>query len=284
MVLYHLGGAFAAPKYLGQPFFEHLFLFGHAGVEFFFVLSGFIIFYVHQNDIGQLHLLPRYLKRRAIRIYPAYWIIFVGITSFAAAVPAFRESVPSTAAVLIKSLLLVPQDPALVGGTGAPVIIVAWSLQYEILFYSIFAVFIANAWAGAMLLGFLCVWWTLGGIAGTPEFPLSYMAPHFFAMFAIGICAACLTRNQVVQVPVLWVVAGLTIFTTTAALEVGGIGGAGLDRSPAISLGLRLSYGLASGCLVCGLVALEQKTRKSAPGLLQNSATRPMSFISCIIP
>jgi len=32
--------------------------FGHAGVDFFFVLSGFIIYWVHSKDIGQCFALP----------------------------------------------------------------------------------------------------------------------------------------------------------------------------------------------------------------------------------
>jgi len=49
--------------------------FGHAGVDFFFVLSGFIIFFVHGKDIGKPSRLPHYVWRRFIRIYPVYWAV-----------------------------------------------------------------------------------------------------------------------------------------------------------------------------------------------------------------
>ena len=61
----------------GLPF-GGLFLFAHAGVDFFFVLSGFIIYRVHRGDIGSPHRLSRYAWRRFVRIYPTYWIILAG--------------------------------------------------------------------------------------------------------------------------------------------------------------------------------------------------------------
>ncbi len=54
-----------------------LFAFGHAGVDFFFVLSGFIILHVHAGDIGRPVRLGHYLQRRFTRVYPFYWVVFL---------------------------------------------------------------------------------------------------------------------------------------------------------------------------------------------------------------
>jgi peptidoglycan/LPS O-acetylase OafA/YrhL len=51
-----------------------VFQFGHAGVDLFFVISGFIITYVHYDDIGTPSRLGRYAARRFQRIYPLYWL------------------------------------------------------------------------------------------------------------------------------------------------------------------------------------------------------------------
>src|SRR5215475_260540 len=49
---------------------------GSAAVAFFFVLSGFIIFYVHARDIGRPDRAANYAWRRVVRIFPTYWLVF----------------------------------------------------------------------------------------------------------------------------------------------------------------------------------------------------------------
>ncbi|NBQ54213.1 MAG: acyltransferase, partial [Proteobacteria bacterium] len=59
-------------KHHGRAELDHA---GHRyGVDFFFVLSGFIILHAHMDDIGRPARLGRYLWRRAVRVYPIYWI------------------------------------------------------------------------------------------------------------------------------------------------------------------------------------------------------------------
>ncbi len=81
--------------------------FGHAGVDFFFVLSGFIIMHAHTADIGKPERLYRYLWRRATRIYPIYWIVTLiqASRAFFSADFAIRLA-PSH---IVHSLLLLPE-------------------------------------------------------------------------------------------------------------------------------------------------------------------------------
>lgn len=53
VVLYHAAGAFGPTGYFPQRSWEAGFLFGHAGVELFFVLSGFIICHIHWDRVGR---------------------------------------------------------------------------------------------------------------------------------------------------------------------------------------------------------------------------------------
>jgi exopolysaccharide production protein ExoZ len=140
VVLHHLGAAVASPKYFGAAAFAVPFKSGDSGVEFFFVLSGFIITWVHFDDLGKPVLLLPYLRKRALRVYPTYWIVFTAVYLIAIASTALRFSVPHDLPTLLKCLTLLPQDAAVTGGTGAQVLIVAWSLQYEICFYVLFAI------------------------------------------------------------------------------------------------------------------------------------------------
>lgn len=67
-----------------QTRFNYRFLFGffetgHYGVDLFFVLSGFLLYITYKKRFGKKEEIKRYLFRRFIRIYPAYWILCLSI-------------------------------------------------------------------------------------------------------------------------------------------------------------------------------------------------------------
>ena len=72
VVLYHTARHF--DKNYALPALKGVFQFGHAGVDLFFVLSGFIILFVHFDDIGRPQRIQRYVERRLTRVLPAYWV------------------------------------------------------------------------------------------------------------------------------------------------------------------------------------------------------------------
>jgi len=197
VVLFHLGLNLAKDKYLGLKILELPFSFGNAGVEFFFVLSGFIIMNAHRADIGRLDRLAPYIRRRVLRIYPIYWIIFLVVFSAALLTPSLYHSVPHNATTIIQSLLLFPLDKVLVGGTGAPVIIVAWTLQYQIFFYFIFAILIADLRCGIVSILAIFVLYMTGLINGTSNlpFPLSFLAQDYFLLFCMGMLIALMINK-----------------------------------------------------------------------------------------
>src|ERR1035437_4379625 len=112
VVVYHLGLTLAREKYFGRDafFLEKLFSFGTCGVAFFFVLSGFIITFIHQKDFGVPSRIFTYARKRVVRIYPSYIIIFTVVYLVAIAFSSTRNSVPHDAITLVKSILLLPQD------------------------------------------------------------------------------------------------------------------------------------------------------------------------------
>ncbi|MGJ7509027.1 acyltransferase family protein [Variovorax sp. GT1P44] len=198
VLFFHLGANLAKDKYFGEAAepLQRLFVFGgSAGVAFFFVLSGFIIVLIHGRDVGRPAQLWPYVQKRLARIYPPYLLIFAAVYGAALLVPSLREAMPTDLAVLVKSLLLVPQDPAVVGGTGAPVIVVAWSLQYEMVFYAAIALAIVHpALCAAAVISLAgCVAWS--ALGGTPRFPVSFFANELMLLFGMGVCAALLTRG-----------------------------------------------------------------------------------------
>jgi peptidoglycan/LPS O-acetylase OafA/YrhL len=122
---------------LNSSTFGNIFGAGWNGVEYFLVLSGFIMIYVHGKEIGQtLHLKSFWLKR-VIRIYPIYWILTLVVVGFFLLVPSFatRDNI-MTPVYIIKSLLIFP----LFFEMQKPILNSAGILNYEIFFYFLFGI------------------------------------------------------------------------------------------------------------------------------------------------
>lgn len=197
VVVFHAGEILAKEKYFGSAAngIDELFWFGgQAGVAFFFVLSGFIISHVHWNDLNQPDKLIGYMKKRVVRIYPTYVAIFFAVYLAGLMVPSISETLPRDASVLIKSVLLVPQDKNIVGGMGAPVLIVAWSLQYEMMFYLVFAAGLVHArLMTCVLVGYGAIF-MLRAFGARYGFPFDFLSSHLVLLFVMGVVTARLTN------------------------------------------------------------------------------------------
>ena len=195
VLLYHLGGTISSEKYFNIKGFYTPFSFGASGVDFFFVLSGFIIYYAHKKDIGKPRTLLTYLYKRVTRIYPIYFIIFIGVYVLAYITPQLHNTVPHDFHTLIKSILLFPQDKNILDGTGAPVLMVAWTLQFEMLFYLMFTLGIINRRLGqAVIVLFISLFFYL---PETNTFPLEFLMNDYIWLFLMGMFSAkMVTENR----------------------------------------------------------------------------------------
>jgi peptidoglycan/LPS O-acetylase OafA/YrhL len=108
-----------------------------AGVDLFFIISGFVMVYASEPMFGRADGPLSFFARRAIRIIPLYWLATTGYVLLAAAVPSFLE-VPYSARFVLSSYLFIPA--ARPDGAMNPVVGQGWTLNYEMLFYLIFAV------------------------------------------------------------------------------------------------------------------------------------------------
>src|SRR5579871_1253566 len=109
---------------------------GAAGIDIFFVISGFVMTYTTQIQKvsgGQ------FLVRRAARIVPLYWIV----TMFTAALLFFGSAMVRHStfnfAHLVASLFFWPMRNPGDAGTISPILKLGWTLNYEMFFYLIFA-------------------------------------------------------------------------------------------------------------------------------------------------
>jgi peptidoglycan/LPS O-acetylase OafA/YrhL len=269
VVLHHLGRAMASDKYFGERLIAVPFVAGDAGVEFFFVLSGFIITWAHFGDFGRPARVSGYLRKRFARIYPVYWIVFAALHLFAQASPTLRATVPHDYPTLLASLALAPQDPAAVGWNGSPVVAVAWSLQYEVCFYALIALFIVSRTLG--LLASIPLMANFGAChVSACSFPRSFFANNLILLFGLGVAVAyCVKRSIRMRRPLIVAAMAATGFASYGALEATvGTDALGIDR--------RIVYGLLSGLVIFGLAQSESsgelRLRNRSMSLLGDSS------------
>jgi peptidoglycan/LPS O-acetylase OafA/YrhL len=169
VVFFH---ANAAAAFIGVRTFEWLSI-GEHGVDFFFVLSGFIIFFVHYNDIGRPEAARDYLLKRGIRLYPILWMVVAAL-----AVVRTALDQPLSLSTLGTSLLLYPS-------TVEPAPQVVWTLRHEALFYLAFLSAILSRRAGLLLFG---VWTTAALfqlILSLMGSPIGGMASFFLSSYEL---------------------------------------------------------------------------------------------------
>lgn len=132
VVLHHCA-AFVPPAYPAFPeWLHHLLHLGYFGVDYFFVLSGFIIAYVTHNTSADGTTAKRYALSRLLRIYAPYYPIALGLLLAFALLPQISSSARDHYS-LWGSLTLLPSDLR-------PALGVAWTLQQELVFYFLFAI------------------------------------------------------------------------------------------------------------------------------------------------
>jgi len=238
-------------KARGAPGLILAFQAGHAGVDLFFVISGFIILYVHGRDIGRPARLAHYLRRRCSRVLPLYWIA-LGLTI--GMVVAAGHAAPGPLATL-RSALLLPS-------WSEPILGIAWTLQWEMLFYALFAVLIVDRRAGAAM---FLVWLASIAAAAVGLRP-AWLAPSVCGAYGVefffGMAAAHVLRTRTVPAPRLLACAGAAGFLTAMALESAGVlGGFGLRG--------RFAYGLSAMLLLLGVAALDRAKVTRVPAWLR---------------
>ena len=78
---------------------------GDWGVEIFFVISGFVMWYTTVSRTVS----PRaFMYRRAVRIVPLYWLFLTLLVAIALTAPSIMNSTVLTAGNVVQSFLFVP--------------------------------------------------------------------------------------------------------------------------------------------------------------------------------
>jgi len=108
--------------------------FGGGGVDLFFVISGYIMTY---TTCGKDVPSTVFIRNRIIRIVPIYWMMTLAVFVLAEVAPHILQNTEAKPVHLVKSLFFIPFYKSI--GHLQPVLFVGWTLNYEMFFYSIFA-------------------------------------------------------------------------------------------------------------------------------------------------
>lgn len=164
---------------------------GAFGVDFFFVLSGFIIYHVHHNDPRGIAAAFAFSRKRLRRIFTPYLPVSIVMILAYLALPGLSQGNRDWG--LLTSLTLLPTD-------APPVLSVAWTLVFEMVFYVFFLTFYATrffwtlvvAW-GALTAGVALLW---GGGPETSGALILRLLNPLILEFIAGMLAAYLFHRS----------------------------------------------------------------------------------------
>jgi exopolysaccharide production protein ExoZ len=140
---------------------------GAAGVDIFFVISGFIMLHVSFLPRRPVPSAGTFLFRRATRIYPLYWLCCIAILLISAA--GFLSSHRYSVSKIISSMLLLP---------GETIIGVSWTLVYEMYFYFVFA---STLWLRSLFATMLTTTVVIIMVLSTASMMQKNHMPEFFS-------------------------------------------------------------------------------------------------------
>lgn len=180
VVIVHLE-VLSAPLGLGHAVFS---LFA-AGVDLFFVISGFIMVHTTSRRV----ISPAaFLLNRVVRIAPLYWALTLAVFAVALAAPALLGTTQGDWGALFRSLVFMPYERA--DGSVRPVLFVGWSLNLEMGFYLLFALALTVADVGkrvALGVALLAVAVVLHFVVGdSMPIALKFLSQPILLEFAAG--------------------------------------------------------------------------------------------------
>lgn len=235
------------------------FAIGAAGVDIFFVISGFIMWVIcDRRPVTPV----QFLAERARRIVPIYWLATAAMV--AGAIVGLFPNLKLTATHVLGSLFFLPvRSPS--NGEIWPVLVQGWTLNYEMFFYLVFASGLLLPKAPRLAaIAVLFVSLTVFGMAASPDnaFVFTYTRPIILEFVAGMILGQAWLSGRVPGVlgGAALIAAGLAGF---AIIQIGGFG---FDA---------WTCGPLAVAMVLGILALEAKdliVKWPVPAFLGNAS------------
>lgn len=228
-----------------------------AGVDLFFVISGFVMVYVTSKRERSA---AQFLAMRAARIVPVYWFFTLGAAALMFFLPKLYNSNELTVKHVVLSLLFIPHTSG--RADLSPLVKQGWTLNYEVFFYILFALAMAasvrhrTALSVATLVAFSAAGHVMG-LTGISLGTLTFYFQDIILEFAFGMLIATAFLNgklDRIKAPL------------AAALVVAGFIAMFALQSDELTK-RAVIYGLPAAAIVVGALAFEQRVPVRLPFL-----------------
>ncbi|TSD78661.1 acyltransferase [Pseudomonas sp. KBS0710] len=260
---------FINAKYIpGATWLPDIFVFGQTGVDLFFVISGFVMVLASANKFGVRGEIFNFLKGRAIRIYPVYWVYFFAVLLVFLLKPGMVNSSQAGEVNLLHSFLLLPD-------ANLPLVMVAWSLIHEVWFYLVFAfiLLLPKRWVPLAFAAWLCAVAIASVLYTGPENPYLRTVKHEFSIeFILGALAG-IAYLKAISEPSKWrlptgpvALFGVCLIAYAVISDL--IDGSDVIQS--ISLSRAFIVGGGYTLLLLALALQESKSQWAVPGFLKS--------------
>lgn len=245
-----------------------------AGVDVFFAISGFIIVLSSRKLFAAPGGVRLFVVRRLIRVLPLYWAMTALFLLVVAVAPGVLNSGIPDWRQIVASFLFFPLTRP--DGLTLPVYSLGWTLNYEMLFYALFAGAVALPRRAAVI----AVALVLGGgvafsaLAGPLPEPFQFWTRPIVLDFIFGLCLGLL-YGRGATIPPVPAMAGALVAVVVLALDLPVQ--APLNGLP--TLGPILGYGLPAALLVAMAAFGEtEKLSREVAGRI-NMLRRPLAGV-----
>ncbi|WP_306414073.1 acyltransferase family protein [Allorhizobium borbori] len=219
VALAHIGVAVEEHDQVDSSVFRMVYPFDWGlGVDVFFIISGFIMYYLMRDRFGEPGISGKFLRRRLIRVVPLYWAC---TTLMVASILSAKQLINNNVldpVHLIASYLFIPWPRA--NGEIFPVFSLGWTLNYEIIFYIVFAIALSMSRRSGLIFAFLAFSALVAGHMAAPEswWFLHYVGDWIIFEFLIGIALAAIFLNTDRRISPLVAVAFMVVGVLLAVI------------------------------------------------------------------
>jgi peptidoglycan/LPS O-acetylase OafA/YrhL len=167
----------------------------------FFVISGFVMVWSSRSLFGRPGAVRLFAGRRVARVVPLYWGTTALLLLIGWVLPASVSDGAPTPGLIVASFLFLPWRRS--DGLIQPVYRLGWTLDYEMLFYAIFALWVGlrppRAVAG--VIGTVTVLALLGAVLRPESTALAFWTDSIVLEFALGALLAVLAPHVRLPAP-----------------------------------------------------------------------------------